>query len=314
MIKFQGKHKSGFTVDLPVSPFTFPAGEAHIKGLDALDVTDYDYFITDIRGHNPQDLFHATLFVDGVSELDFEAGVSSEHYLLLPYLPAARADRGTPFGARTYASFINSLDYDAVFYIDPHSPVMPENLVGPIEYPFERIIKQHIQDGSSDSKPQPYVGVIAPDKGAVGRATRAATVMGVPVYTAGKTRYFETGQLTGFHMEDELPKEGKFLLVDDICDGGGTFIGLAEAIKETNPDVKLDLWVTHGVFSKGEKGLKDLTDRFDVIHTTNSYADTSLVQWSSPGLERRLRTGLIKVHDITPHLYSEVVRVDAGRN
>jgi len=298
-----------------LTPFTFPAGEAHIKGFDTLNLDSYEYFVADVRGHDPQDLFLLALWSQGLDEL-FESGANPfdpnteypKRYVMLPYLPAARADRGVPLGASLYAEFLRDIVVpDKIIVLDPHSPMMPELLSQDdllIEFPFERIIKNEIQDKSSDSKPQPYVGVIAPDKGAHNRAKRAADVMGVPVYTAGKTRDFETGKLTGFHMEDELPQEGNFLIVDDICDGGGTFIGLSAAIMATNPKIGLDLWVTHGVFSGGEAQQKALTDSFGQIHTTNSYYVPENV---AAGMARRLF-----VHDITPYLYSEVTNVHAG--
>jgi len=69
--------------------------------------------------------------------------------------------------------------------------------------------------------PNLYTGIIAPDKGALNRAEALAHAFEVPLYIGGKTRDFETGKLTGFTMES-LPEGGKFLIVDDICDGGGT--------------------------------------------------------------------------------------------
>lgn len=301
-IKFQAKHKSGHLVDV-LNPFTFPAGEAHIKAPANFNVSDYQYFIADIRGHNPQDLFHLAMWANFLDEQGPETEDYPLKYVLLPYIPGARADRGLPFGADVYARFFNSLFLDKIVVLDPHSPVAMTRYFNSeaqggagnniIEFPLERIIKTKLQDVESDEKAQPYVGVIAPDHGARDRAQRAATVMGVPVYTAGKTRDFETGALTGFHMEDELPQDGKFLIVDDICDGGGTFIGLAEAIRKTNPDVELDLWVTHGIFSKG---FNDITSAFGHIHTTNSYTQP-------------MSSGHITVHDITPYLYAEVSNV-----
>lgn len=304
-IRFRAKHKSGYLVDV-LTPFTFPAGEAHIKAPENFNVKDYKYFIADIRGHNPQDLFHLAMWADFLDGQGPETEDYPTKYVFLPYIPGARADRGLPFGADVYATFFNGLFLDGVFVLDPHSPVAPDRFLNSemeggagnnvFEVPFEHIIKKEIQDGASDSKRQPYVGVIAPDKGAHERASRAARVMGVPVYTAGKTRDFETGKLTGFHMEDELPEEGKFLIVDDICDGGGTFLGLAASIEKTNPKVELDLWVTHGVFSQG---LVRLSHKFGTIHTTNSYTDESKLLKPAPPAD-------LVVHDIIPYLYSEV--------
>lgn len=277
-----------------MSPFVFPAGEVHIKGSED-GIGFYKYQIADVRGMSHDELFVLGMWADAC----YQRGEKT--VLLLPYLPGARADRGNPFGAAVYANYINSLYIDQIITLDPHSDVMPILLGEATEgtarqftvFPFERIIRREIQDATSDQKARPYDGVIAPDKGAIDRATRAGIVMGVPVYEAEKTRDFETGKLTGFRMIGDLPKTGNFLIVDDICDGGGTFNGLADAIAETHPDVTLDLWVTHGVFSKG---VEELAKRFKFIHTTNSFYN------GTEGFE----PPYVKVHNIIPYLYGEI--------
>lgn len=306
-IAFRAKHKTGFWVDAPLHPFNFPAGEAHIKIDEGFKPEDYTHFVADIRGQDPQDLFHLAMWENVLTGL----GAEGEKIVFLPYLPAARADRGLPFGADVYGEFVSNLFLDRVVALDPHSDVVLKkywnhnksigrgNILSVI--PFGHVIKMFIQDATSDSRSQPYDGVIAPDKGAVGRAQKAADAMGVPVYTAGKTRDFETGALTGFHMEDELPAEGHFLIVDDICDGGGTFVGLADAIQATNPDVKLSLWVSHGIFSKGF----NFATKFETVHTTNSYFMGSLLLTGEYAGSYFVPKN-IKLHDITPFLYTEV--------
>jgi ribose-phosphate pyrophosphokinase len=299
-IKFRAKTKVGFTVDSPLTPFNFPDGQATLKGTENFDHALYEYHIADIRGLNPQDLDHAALWSATLDKL----APGSPKVLFLPYLPGARSDHSEEdvFAAAMYADKINNLWVDQVILLDPHSQVMPHLINGdgrggvdPTEFPFERIIRREIQDHTSDSRPAPYMGVIAPDHGAVDRATRAAKVMGVPVYKAGKTRDPETGKLSGFHMEDELPTEGKLLIVDDICDGGGTFIGLAEA---TGLDHKrVDLWVTHGIFSKGTG---PLIDAFGEIHTTDSYFGTRE--------DSTIHPNHVTVHKIIPYL-TEAINV-----
>jgi len=285
----------------PIRAFTFPAGESHIKADVGFDANNYDYHVADIRGHDPQDLFHLAMWEKSLPD-------DAKKIVFLPYIPGARADRGTPFGAQVYADFFNNLFIDQFIVLDPHSPVAPklfdnsEVLGGNnvTEFPFERIIKNEVQDGSSGSRAQPYVGVIAPDAGAKDRAQRAATVMGVPVYTAGKTRDFDTGALTGFYMDDELPSEGRFLIVGDICDGGGeTFFCLANVIKKATPNVVLDLWVSHGVFSDGF-GL--LAQKFETVHTTDSFYQP---HQKTP---RPTDMRFLKGHSITPYLYAEAER------
>lgn len=60
------------------------------------------------------------------------------------------------------------------------------------------------------------------------------------------------------------------LIVDDLCDGGGTFAGVAAAIREINPDAQIDIAVTHMV---NPKGIETLSKNFRHVWFTNSYKD-----------------------------------------
>jgi ribose-phosphate pyrophosphokinase len=268
-LKFTAKTHEGWTVHSPLEAFTFPGGEAHIKGADSGQ--SFAYQIADLRGADSHELFQLAMWAKACGER------GEKTVLILPYLPAARADRGVPNGAEVYSDFIlNMVSPNQIITVDPHSDYMPGVLsAGTFDtltiFPVRRIIRKTLGD-RGDYYSHPYVGVIAPDKGAVWRATSAAKALGVPLFKAEKTRDFETGKLNGFTCE-ELPADGKLLIVDDICDGGGTFIGLAKATGL--PHDRLDLWVTHGIFSKG---LNDLIVHFDHIYTTDSYpADDYIV-------------------------------------
>ena len=56
------------------------------------------------------------------------------------------------------------------------------------------------------------------------------------------------------------------LILDDICDGGGTFTGLSHVLRGTYGARAVDLFVTHGIFSKGLP-----LDGIRAVHTTDSY-------------------------------------------
>lgn len=194
----------------------------------------------------------------------------------IPYFPAARQDRVTQFPTMNlsvglYADIINSLGLDRVFLLDPHSPVTPAliNNVRLVDIADECV--EACRLGNKKAQYQySYDGVIAPDAGAEKRAYEVAShhFMGVPVYTAGKHRDVSTGRLMGFSFEANL-EPGRYLLVDDICDGGGTFAGLLAKLRGLFPKDShtFDLWVTHGVFSgNATKNLKG----FDRVITTDS--------------------------------------------
>lgn len=180
--------------------------------------------------------------------------------LILPYLPGARQDRMNPTGdvlftAWSVAQMINQRKFSNVVAIDPHSETMPRFIENFREYPLHRAL---------DFVPDVYTGVISPDKGATTRAENAALFLGVGLFQGRKERDVATGQLTGFEV-DSLTPGAHYLVVDDICDGGGTFLGLAEKIAEQG--CTADLFVTHGIFSKGTTLLRKA---FGKIYSTDS--------------------------------------------
>lgn len=263
----------GWLAPAHMTPFQFPGGEYHLKDVDPSE----DLVGAVLYGSDPAELVQLGLWADAMHQLGKRA------VAYIPYFPAARADRGVPFGGKVYADMVNGFKLDEVVIFDPHSPVIVELLNNVRVVDSAGLVAHAI----GDVKANGYVGVIAPDKGAVARAQRAAEALGLPLFKATKERDFETGKLLKFEVE-ELPAEGRLLIVDDICDGGGTFMGLAEVTGL--PKDRLSLWVSHGIFS-GRANL--LTEKFAEIYTTDSH----------PGA-RREDVGAL-VTPIFPHLFNK---------
>lgn len=244
--------------------FLFPGGESHVAlGQDAPAPTEvirpmpatrrnaHTTQVAYLHGASGDDLMTLAMWADAAKR-NGHASVA-----FIPYLPGARQDRGVPLGAKVYADFINSLDIDRIVCVDPHSDVMPALLNRLTVINLDQLpIWPHLGT---------FVGVIAPDAGARKRAELVAGKLGVPIYQANKHRDFATGKLSGFTCE-ALPETGNLLVVDDICDAGGTFHGLAAATGL--PAERLALWVTHGVFSPRAESL---SERFALIATTDSH-------------------------------------------
>lgn len=111
------------------------------------------------------------------------------------------------------------------------------------------------------------VVLVSPDAGALKKIYKVSEYLGgIPVIECSKKRDVRTGQLSGFSVYEEDLKGKHCVVVDDICDGGGTFLGLATALKEKNAG-KLSLIVSHGIFSKGFDPLKE---HYDTVFTTNT--------------------------------------------
>lgn len=281
MITFHARQQHGWLIHSGDTPMVFPAGEQHVK--DHAPDTETPLCVL-ITGTDMNEYASAGMWIDAQHQRGHRVTA------LVPYLPGARQDRGRPFGAKVYADLINALGADRVIAVDPHSPVITQ-LVNNLEiYPIARLLRRSVGTKLAGEWTTPYVGVIAPDAGATDRTATVAKALHLPMYQALKHRDFETGKLSAFTCE-ALPEEGRLLVVDDICDGGGTFRGLADATGL--PKERLDLWVTHGVFSGAADKLRD---HFERIHTTDSH----------PG---HARSGVATdIHPLFPTLIGEVLQ------
>ena len=99
-------------------------------------------------------------------------------------------------------------------------------------------------------------------------------------YVLQKKRDLSTGKIIELVPEtntdfDTLRSCNDFLLIDDLCDGGGTFVGIANKVKKINKDAKLSIFVTHLV---NNTGLDNLSINFDEVFISNSYKDWNLVE------------------------------------
>lgn len=264
MITFKAKDESGEIINSALHAFTFPAGEKHIKQTEGRPLQPVEIAIFQPSPESMHDdLFQIAMWAESVHTP--VNAVRSKSVLVMPYVPGARADRGVPFGLDVYADFLNRLLIDQIIIFDPHSEVTLELLKGhkvtTVVYSHDFLARPPLKELL-----KAYTGIIAPDKGAVDRASAVANLADLPVYMATKHRDEATGKLSGFEMKG-LPEDGNFLIVDDICDGGGTFLGLAAATGL--PKEQLDLYVSHGVFSKS--ALETLPDKFETVFTTNSF-------------------------------------------
>ena len=116
--------------------------------------------------------------------------------------------------------------------------------------------------------------IVSPDAGSLKKIYKVVDQFGLKtdIVIASKHRDLE-GKIT--HTEVPLREEhdGRdFLIIDDICDGGRTFVEISKEIERTlsNTSGDVNLVVTHGIFSAG---FTELENYFDKIYCTNSVSD-----------------------------------------
>lgn len=187
--------------------------------------------------------------------------------VFIPYFPAARQDRvmvdGEALSVKVYADILNALQLDEVFIFDPHSDVTPALLQNCTVLPNFELVENALQQ-----IPEKNVVLISPDGGALKKIYKVSEFLGgLEVVECSKKRDVKTQALSGFMVYDEnlLGKTG--IIVDDICDGGRTFMGLAQALKAKGME-KIYLVVSHGIFSYG---IAELQQHFAGIFASNSF-------------------------------------------
>lgn len=256
---------------ISISMMTFPGGEVGVNinsgsltWVDGINSSIDSLYLT-AKIQNSDQLMGMFLATDALRRVY----PLTQIHLTIPYFPYARQDRvcnaGEALSAKVIATLINSQNYASVVVVDPHSPV----LVAALERCH--VVDQITVFGRVKQDWQNWT-IVAPDAGAAKKTEEFAKAVGAKdVLYFSKTRELSTGKITGMKiLNPEVVNENSRLLVlDDICDGGRTFVELYQALDSPvhMPYNTIELAVTHGIFSKG---VQALTCVFDHVYTTDS--------------------------------------------
>lgn len=273
---------------VPINTFKFPGGEVGVKldtnFINGLSENTFKAGVVKIyakRIQNSDDLISLFMITDAVKRVYTE--IKAEKYtipnpkitLSIGYMPYGRQDRvcdkGESFSLKVIADMINAQGYSVVKIFDPHSQVTPalinNSLVSPQHELLMSLIQSHIYPVYGDMIPienfffSEKTVILAPDEGAYKKADQVAQLTNPPkeVVRYFKMRELSTGKILGVdHIGSDDQISGKdFLIVDDICDGGRTFIEIAKDLKAKGAG-KIGLYVSHGIFSKGFSVFTDI--------------------------------------------------------
>lgn len=197
----------------------------------------------------------------------------SHFTVLITYFLGARMDRPLsieePFTAKIIGNLLNNELVDAYQIFDAHSRVASDHLTG-FSYVrefhlHENFIKSVINDIVKKEVSKESLVLISPDEGAKNKVLSLGANFKLPVLSALKARDPHTGQILSSTLEKGDLTGMNCLIVDDICDGGATFVALHDLLKAQGAD-KIFLAVSHGIFSKGLIPLQGFTQ----VYTTNS--------------------------------------------
>ena len=225
---------------------------------------------------------------------NYKPGDRANVELFMPYVPNARMDRVKSdteiFTLKYFCWFINSLGFDKVHIVDPHS-IVSEALIDNVcvlrpSYIISKAIGKmlSLNDFEIDKQCINLVRKLViyfPDDGAYKRYKDLPCFKNFNCIYGKKERDWETGKILGIEiyakngskLTNEL-ENCNVLMVDDIISYGGTLAYSADKLKEMGA-AHISAYATHVENSvlDEEKGtlLKRYNDKIiDTVYTTNS--------------------------------------------
>ncbi|CAD5245020.1 ribose-phosphate diphosphokinase [Thermococcus camini] len=233
----------------------FPDGEKYVRVLGSSEE------VTLVQStFKPQDehLVEMILLADALRE-----GGVQKLRAVVPYLAYSRQDRvtkeGEPVSVRAVMRTL-AVYYDELYVFDLHNPETLKFFPGKaVNLSPARAVAEYFGEKLGEGV------VLAPDKGALGRAKAVAEKLGLEYSHFHKVRVSPTE----VRMEPvDVDVKGKnVLIVDDIISTGGTMIRAANLLREMGAE-KVFVAATHGVFAEG--AIERVSKAVDELAVTNT--------------------------------------------
>lgn len=246
-----------------IKQWKFPCGEAGIQlSQQALSLIDQGWQAVVVLDYQSND----DLFALGQAVDALRQAYCQYVGLTMRYVPYSRQDRrcnpGEGHALKVFANYINSLGFDNVVAHDSHSSVCEALFNNFHDIPQEECAK---------NLPK-FDVLIAPDAGAEKKVFKHRQVKeGTKVVCATKVRD-SNGKITSVYVPSWTSIVGKDVcIIDDLCDGGATFLELGKVVKGFDPK-SMSLYITHGMFTNPDKFV-ELNDLYDRIYVHNLWND-----------------------------------------
>ena len=202
--------------------------------------------------------------------------IPSGYQLVVPFMPFARQDKAisntTTFARQVLLDILHDqFHVRNIICTDPHSNYGAGNG----EKSDLWILDTKLQNQMFSQAINENDIICYPDKGAKSRYGFNHK----PVIYFDKVRNQQSGVIESIKLcgENVELRDKKILIVDDLCDGGGTFIQAANVLKQYNPK-EINLAITHGIFSNKSGILNLLENGINKIYTTNTYIRSEFVE------------------------------------
>lgn len=230
-----------------ITPTIFPDKTSQVWNLDKKLLSNYHYAGIIWEFESEQELIWIAQLKD---LLDSHSIFTS---LKIDYLPYGRQDKEvtneTTFALRTFAKILNSLHFNEVKIVDPHSDKALLLIKNSMAIYPKATVEKAVRDTESEI-------ICYPDTGA---RIKYSKVYDWAYMYGEKVRDPLTGYITKYELIREMGldiRHKNIMIIDDLCDGGATFILLAKELYAAGAK-DVNLFVSHGIFSKGVGVLVD---------------------------------------------------------
>jgi ribose-phosphate pyrophosphokinase len=214
-----------------------------------------------MKGNSYEDLFAIASIKeawDAANTMNKTAVSTLTIYCLIGQRSDRRFYENESFDLKIIARFINSMGFDKIKVLHPHSSITLALIDNSEQISHLSFVEKAYNEIGSPV-------LVSPDAGAYKGTHEIAEKLNADLIPSNKVRV--DGEPVILIQGNVLNRE--CLIVDDLADGGRTFINLAEALKNQGAS-KVFLYVTHGQFNYGFDELKECIDH---VYCTNSYRD-----------------------------------------
>jgi ribose-phosphate pyrophosphokinase len=165
---------------------------------------------------------------------------------VIPYYGYARSDKKdrprVPISAKLVANLITVAGANRVLTIDLHA----SQIQGFFDIPVDHLYAAPVMIGHYQANPLPNLTVVAPDTGGAERARAYAKRLGAELALCDKRR--EKANVAEVMNVVGDVRGRSCLVVDDMCDTGGSLTKVARALKEAGAET-IHACFTHAVLS-----------------------------------------------------------------
>lgn len=243
--------------DIKYALSRFPDGEVQIS---LGEFSHKDQICVRCRITNAEELFIVTQIIDILDRHDVYYNIN------IFYLMGMRMDRvmdfNRPFTLKVIGKMLNDSNAETIAILEPHSDIIYDCRLG------NKFATLFLEKPVRPENLTTDYQLVLPDAGAVERYGYFSE----DAISCSKIRDISTGKILEIKIDNpEIIGNRPLMVIDDLCDGGGTFCRIAEALGKLGVSKeRLNISVVHMVNSRG---IENLSKNFNHVWFTNSYKD-----------------------------------------